>query len=75
MNAITKEAIDKRQEEGFASFMGTESTKVLISTIPEGTTQDALNALLRGAYDAGYRNGIATMMVGILESMMKDRKA
>jgi hypothetical protein len=73
MKELTKELMDLKQQEGFANFMATESTKVLISQIPEGQSQEGLKALLRGAYDAGHGNGVATVMIGLLESMFKDR--
>lgn len=72
MSAITKEKMEQKQEEGFAEYMAKDSTKVLIGLIPEGENREGLKALLRGSYDAGYGSGIAAIMIGMLDSMIKD---
>jgi hypothetical protein len=74
MSAMTKESMDQKQEEGFQSFMKDERNKLLISQIPEGQSPETLRSVLRAAYDSGHGNGVATVMVGLLESMFKDRQ-
>ena len=74
METMSKEAVDQRHQNGFNAFMATESTKVLIFQIPEGESREGLMALLKGAYDAGHGTGMATVMIGLLDSVLNDRK-
>lgn len=76
-HALTKEAMEKRQEEDFHAFMSGEHIKVLISLIPEreiagqGPSRESLKALLRATFDAGHASGTSFVVISILESIMK----
>lgn len=69
-NAAAKQAIDR----SFDAWLGQPTIRVLISTIPEGSTSEALSALLRSAYESGFAAGQGHAMVDMIQSVFASRE-
>jgi hypothetical protein len=60
---------ERGTNEGFAGWMAKPETKLILSTIPQSQPPEAVQTLLRSAFDAGVGVGegcIAMMMVSAM---------
>ena len=62
----TKKSID----EGFASFMDKQETKLLLSMVPPSENQETLPTLLKSAFQSGHSAGIGMIMTEMLTAML-----
>ena len=69
------EALNKKSlEEGFKRFMTVDSTKLALSLVPPGDNPDALNVLLKSAFDAGHTEGQSHILIQMLERMFNRQR-
>lgn len=63
----------QRKEESFERFLGLQSTKFVLSFIPEGREADAVRIALRAAFDAGHDAGSGATASSFLQAMLATR--
>lgn len=69
-DARAKESVDK----AFASWLAQPMVRMGLSMVPAGENKDALQMLLRSAFDAGVNCGQGQIAVEMLEAIFtKDR--
>jgi hypothetical protein len=74
MNTKSLEAsMTRARKADFDNWMGQPATRFLMSMIPEGERQEALQTLLQGAFEAGFASGSATVAVSFVSELMKHR--
>ena len=57
--------------KGFEKFMEDPTTKLTLSLLPTGDHPDAVQTLVKSAFEAGHSNGQGTMLVEMLLTMFK----
>lgn len=65
--------IEAGKDESFQNFLDASTTKFMLSVLPPGPP-DALQSLLRAAFEAGLGYGAATTSVGLLKVIMESQK-
>lgn len=73
LNEKIKEMQEKLKKQGFEAWMSQPTTRLIISMIPAGDHKEALDTLLRDAYDYGFGSGGAALGIELMSSVM-DKK-
>jgi hypothetical protein len=82
MNGLTSESRAERQQRAeressaaFSKWLAKPESKLALSLIPAGdASPEALQVLLRGAFDAGYAHGIGEVTGMILDGMLRSER-
>jgi hypothetical protein len=61
-------------DRSFALWMGRPETKLVISLLPPAQPPEALQTLLRSAFDGGFNGGEGFAIVAIIDSMVGARR-
>jgi hypothetical protein len=69
-----EQQIKDQAEKSFEMFLRMPTTRLIISTLPPMQDPDALNVLLRAAFDTGHATGSGSIALALLENIFKDRK-
>jgi hypothetical protein len=69
---VIREKSERRMNEGFANWFAKPETRLILSSVPSGG--EALEVLLRSAYNAGFGSGGADIMISVMESMAKNNR-
>lgn len=57
-------------DRNFAAFMAAPTTKLAFSLIPGGETPEALQLLVRAAFDAGFTTGAGIVVGEMMEAVL-----
>jgi hypothetical protein len=57
----------------FSNWLSQPTTRFMMSMIPAGEKQEALQTLLQAAYDGGFNSGSSLVAVSFLTEMIKHR--
>lgn len=67
---VQREAV----EHGFNNWWGQDTTRFMLSMIPQPENPEVLKTLMRNAYEAGFGCGSAAFAVDMLTKMMDAKK-
>jgi len=73
MTTLTKPTDAEKMEakdSAFSKFLDLQTTKFMLSFIPEGREADAVKVILRSAFDAGYDCGGGACAADFLHTIM-----
>lgn len=57
-------------DQAFDAFLRMPTTRLIISTLPAMENPDALNVLLRAAFDTGHDAGSGSVAMSLIEAML-----
>lgn len=60
-----------KKDSSFAKFMVDSNTKLLVSLIPKSEPPEALETLIRQAFDAGYSGGQGEALALVVDAMFR----
>lgn len=64
----------ERADDAFNDFISAPTTKVLLTLIPPSDHPEAVKTLLRSAFDCGNMTGHMSVMLPLMETIMKKDK-
>lgn len=62
--------IKEHGDQAFDAFTRMPTTRLITSTLPPMENPDALNVLLRAAFDAGHNSGSGSVAMTLIEAML-----
>lgn len=56
---------------GFKQFMDNPTTRAMLSMVPPMENRDILDALFQSCFEQGYNAGVASVLIDVIESIIK----